>query len=386
MRAPDRPAARLDFTDPGFQTNPWPLYDWHRRHEPVTYSEAMNCYFVFGYRHVRHVLTSQDFTAHHPFRRSRVAFGPSALDSEGVVHARLRGSLTEPFRPRTVLGYQQVISDIVRSLVDELLPSGRPDWLDELAWRLPTRVACRILGLPEDDDRLLYQMMRPLILFVDHATVGYADVVGCRDRLRAYLRDTIDLGLDREAMLRGMVESRTLTDGEIVDNAILLLAAATETTCSAVINLLARVAGTPGLWASLRANPSRVPAVVAETLRHEPPLHVTLRYAAADVELAGCAIPAGAPVQVCLASANRDPDVFADPDTWDSGRERHVPMTFGVGRHHCLGSALAQAELETLVHELLGRLADLWTTAPTDLAPRGRTFRSVQGLRLGHRP
>ncbi len=386
MRTRELPAGRLDFEDPAFQTDPWPLYDWHRVHQPVAWSERMGCFFVFGHDLVKHVLTSPDFTAYHPFRRSRAAFGPSALDSEGAVHARLRGTLSGPFRPKKVAGYaEDVVGGTVRHLLDELLPSGRPDWVDEFAWRLPTRVACRILGLPEDDDRRLYEMMRPLILFVDHAAAGFADVVKHRNVLRDYLRDTISSGVDRAAMLRLMVDSDTMSEDEVIDNAVLVLAAATETTCSATINLLARVAGQPGLFETLRADPSLIPAAVTETLRHEPPLHVTLRYAAHDVELAGQAIPAAASIQVCLASANRDPAVYEDPHVWDPRRERRTPLTFGVGRHHCLGSGLAQLELETVLRELTGRLDHLVVTAPANPVPRGRTFRTVPDLELSHR-
>jgi cytochrome P450 len=380
------PSGGLDFAAEDFQLDPWPLYDWHLAHRPVAWSEPLKCFFVFGHGNVKRALTSAEFTAYHPFRRSRAAFGPSTLDSEGPTHRRLRGALAGSFKPGRVAGYaDEVVLPAVRTLLDERL-GGRPDWVDEVAWRLPTRVACRLLGLPETDEDDLYAMMRPMILFVDHAGTGFAEVVECRNRLRAYLRDRIVTGgVDRQAMLRMMADDDTLAEPEVVDNAILLLAAATETTCSAIVNLFARVAGQPGLFRAVRADPSTVPAVVAETLRHEPPLHVTLRYAAADVEMAGVRMPAGSPVQVCLASANRDPAVYPDPHRWDAGRPRPTPLTFGLGRHHCLGMGLATLELETVLRECTERLDALWTVSAEHPTPRGRTFRSVPGLRLGAR-
>jgi len=385
MPVRDAALGGLDFADPGFQSDPWPLYDWYREHAPVCWSEEMKCFFVFGYQHVRHVLTAPEFTAYHPFRRSRVAFGPSALDSEGLDHARLRKALAGPFRPGAVTGYGgAIVEPVVGNLLGTMLNSDRDDWVDEFAWRLPTRVACRVLGIAETEDATLYELMRPLILFVDHAPVTFATAVDYRDRLRAYLRGTMANGMDRHAMLAMLAANDNLTEVEAVDNAILLLAAATETTCSATINLIARVAGQPGLFDLVRADPDSIPAVVTETLRHEPPLHVTLRYAAEDIQLAGVDIPKGASVQVCIASANRDPEMYPEPGVWDPQRDRRTFLTFGLGRHHCLGMGLAQLELETVLRELTQRVDGLWTTAPEDPTPRGRTFRSVPGLRLGH--
>ncbi|MFD7783791.1 cytochrome P450 [Streptomyces nojiriensis] len=360
------------------------MYDWHLRHAPVFLSADMNCYFVFGHHLVQRVLTASEFQAFHPFRRSRSAFGPSVLDSDGRPHARLRRALGTDFRPRSVPRYaESVVGDVVRGLLDELLTPGRPDFAAEFAWRLPTRVVARILGLPDDEDGVLHELMRPLVLFIDNATGSVGDTVQHREVFRAYLRRRIRDGVDPERMLARLAAEPGLTEAEVVDNAMLLLAAATETTCSGTINVIARVAGEPGLWQALRADPGLIPVVVLETLRHEPPLHVTLRYAAADVVLGGVHIPERAPIQVCIASANRDPAVFPDPHTWSLRRSWQKSIAFGFGPHHCLGSGLALLELETAVHEMCRRLAALWVDQPRDLRTSGRTFRHVRDLRLG---
>ncbi|MET1072484.1 MAG: hypothetical protein ABWY11_07555, partial [Umezawaea sp.] len=274
MRVRELTPGGLDFADETFQSDPWPLYDWYREHEPVSWSEGMKSYFVFGYQHVRHVLTAPEFTAHHPFRRSRAAFGPSTLDSEGSDHARMREALNGPFRPREVTGYGgAIVEPVVDRLLDDVLGRGTDDWVDEFAWRLPTRVACRVLGIDESEDSTVYELMRPLILFVDHAPVTFATAVEHRDRLRAYLRAVVHDGVAPDRMLAKLAANDSLTESEAIDNAILLLAAATETTCSATINLIARVAGQPGLFDAVRADRTTIPAVVTETLRHEPPLH-----------------------------------------------------------------------------------------------------------------
>lgn len=381
--------ARLDFDNPGFQTNPWPLYEWHRQHAPVSWSEEMKCYFLFGYESAHQALTSREYTAFHPFRRSRVAFGASALDSEGSEHTRQRAAMSGSFRPRLVSTYSaRIVEPIVTDLLGGLLSTDRPDFADELAWRLPTRVACRLLGLPESDDALLFSLMRPLLLYVDHAEVRLEHVVRHREQLRDYLRAAAGqagAATSPADLLRTMTADESLDDAEALNNAVLLLAAATETTGASIVNLLARVAAQPGLFERVRAEPSVIPAVVNETLRHEPPLHVTLRYAAEDVELGGVILPGGAPIQVCLASANRDPSIFTNPHEWSLETRRATPLTFGMGRHHCLGSGLAQLELTSILRTLALRLQSLWAIAPKPPLPAGRTFRRVPGLLLGYR-
>ncbi|MFE4605386.1 cytochrome P450, partial [Kitasatospora indigofera] len=113
---------------------------------------------------------------------------------------------------------------------------------------------------------------------------------------------------------------------------------------------------------------------------------VTLRFAAEDVDLEGVRIPAGAPVNAFLAAANRDPAVFPGPDVWDPlRRPQRTPLTFGAGRHVCLGAGLAVAELETVVNAVLDRVEALDVLAPAPL-PSGRTFRAASPVRCAVRP
>jgi cytochrome P450 len=191
--------------------------------------------------------------------------------------------------------------------------------------------------------------------------------------------------LGHNALLSALGGDDTLDEADAVNNGVLLLAAATETTGAAITNLLARVAFEPGLFDLLRAEPSAGPAIITETLRHDPPLHITLRYAAVDIILHGVMIPRGAATQVCLASANRDPSAFAQPHVWDATRERSPSLTFGMGQHHCLGMGLAQLELQSILSCLSNRLESLSLIAPIPPEPTGRTFRRVPQLQLAYR-
>ncbi|MFD0258203.1 cytochrome P450 [Kitasatospora indigofera] len=385
--APARPgAAVLDFDDPGFQADPWALYDHHREHDPVHRSELLGGYAVFGYELVREVLVSPRFSAYHPFRTSRRAFGPSMLDRDGAEHQRLRSAAAGPFRPRAVAGYaERIVAPLAGELLDELVAERRTDLVDALARTLPFRVMCRVLGLPVEEAPWLAATLAPLVDYVDHGPTTLAEVTRRREELRERLQRA-RAGEARDGLLADLAADERLSPAEVVNTAVLLLAAGTETTAAGIANVLVALGTRPELYRRLRTRREEVPGVVAETLRHEPPLHVTLRFAAEDVDLEGVRIPAGAPVNAFLAAANRDPAVFPGPDVWDPQRRpQRTPLTFGAGRHVCLGAGLAVAELETVVNAVLDRVEALDVLAPAPL-PSGRTFRAASPVRCAVRP
>ncbi|MET8680197.1 cytochrome P450 [Streptomyces sp. NPDC004647] len=372
----------IDFGSAAFQTDPWPLYDWYREHRPVHLSPVHDSYFVFGYDHVRQVMTSSDFTAFHPFRTSRRAFGPSMLDSDGAEHTRLRSAAAGSFRPRPTADFaQRIVSPFAGEMLDELLTDGRADFIEVLARRLPMRVVCRMMGLPDSDADWLHETMRPLVAYVDHDDVPLDEVVAHRGTLRDYFRG-FTTGCPAESGLLGtLAETGTLSDADLVNTSILLLAAGTETTTGGLTNLLCRIAAEPEVFERIRKERSLIPAVVAETLRHEPPLHVTLRFAAQEVTLGGVRIPEGAPLQVVLASANRDPAVYERPHAWDPARERRATLSFGMGRHACLGMGLANRELEIVLNAVLDRVERMSLDNGVLPTAQGRTFRMVSRSR-----
>lgn len=376
----------LDFDDAAFQNDPWALYDHYREHAPVHHSEALGGYAVFDYELVREVLVSPRFSAYHPFRTSRRAFGPSMLDRDGPEHHRLRSAAAGPFRPRAVAGYaERIVAPLAGELLDELVAGRHPGLVDTLARTLPFRVMCQVLGLPVGEAPWLAATLAPLVDYVDHGPTTLAEVT----RRRAELRERLErerAGEGRDGLLAELSADERLSANEVINTSVLLLAAGTETTAAGISNVLVAIGTRPELYRRLRAEREGVAGVVAETLRHEPPLHVTLRFAAEDVRLGGVDIPAGAPVNAFLAAANRDPSVFPEPGRWDPARRpRRTPLTFGAGRHVCLGAGLAVAELETVVNAVLDRVEALDIQAPVP-QPSGRTFRAARPVRCSVRP
>ncbi|MEU8615987.1 cytochrome P450, partial [Actinoplanes sp. NPDC048791] len=141
----------------------------------------------------------------------------------------------------------------------------------------------------------------------------------------------------------------------------------------------------PDQLARLRADRGLLPAATEEMIRYDPPLHMFIRTAAADVELAGVTVPAGAEVAALLGAANRDPAVFTDPDAFDVGRDPNPPVGLGAGLLFCLGAPLARLELRTAVAALLDHAPRLELAAEPVQRP---TFvlRGYTAVRLTKRP
>ncbi|WP_280408124.1 cytochrome P450 [Nocardia brasiliensis] len=368
----------LDFSDRLFKNDPWPIYQWHMANSPAVWAPGMQCHTIFGYTNVRTALTSPNFIAFNPFRRTRLAIGPSMLDNDGRSHDRYRRAVAPYFKPATIADYQySIVEPIVVQALSELIEQGDPHWLTKLSERVPVEVAATIIGLPIEEAQYIHRIMRPLVDFIDHGSATFETVTQRRDMLREYLQDMSDDVVGFHGFIESLCSTGALAKNEAINSALLLLVAATETTSAAFVNFTTRIAAEPDIFQHWTASPHKITLAVAETLRHEPPLHMTVRYARSDIKLAGTEMPRGTAVQVCLASANRDPSVFPDPDVWQMARRPGQAMTFGAGVHHCLGSSLARMELTVFAYELLRRFASLQLESPGHPTTQGRTFRRV---------
>jgi cytochrome P450 len=172
-----------------------------------------------------------------------------------------------------------------------------------------------------------------------------------------------------------------MSDQEIVTFLRTFLNAGSETTSSALGSLFWHLLSNTDQLALVRADRGLVGAAIDESLRLEPPLGMTWRLCVADVELGGVQIRAGSPVAVCIAAANRDPGHFRDPDRFDVLRSEEAHITFGFGRHLCLGQHVARMEMTLAVNKFLDRLPylrlDEEAPAPRE---RGFLFRSPGSL------
>ena len=172
-------------------------------------------------------------------------------------------------------------------------------------------------------------------------------------------------------------EGERLTEREVLNMLRLLLIAGNETTTNLIGNGILALLRNPGQLRRLREDPGLIPAAVEELLRFDSPVQTDFRWALADCEVNGFPVRERDNIVVLLGAANRDPDVFEDPDRLDVGRGQGSRLSFGRGIHHCLGATLARLEGRIVLETLLDRFPEIGLLADR---PRFRKTIVMRGL------
>jgi cytochrome P450 len=302
--------------------------------------------------------SKQAFAVGSPLPLVPIAFDPPE-------HTRYRRILHPFFSPRGTAPWLPEVRALAGRLIDGFAGRGECDLVTELAVPLPAQVFLTLFGLPlEDRDRLI--AWKDGLLAIQAGPGGESRAErGMRlgAELFVYLVDHV-ARCRREGVTAGLLgqllkdtSEDQLTDEEIYGLSFLFVLAGLETVTSALSTAFAALAGQPQLRRQIAADPSVIPAAVEELLRFDGPVVFVARVAAQDVELAGQIIPAGANVQVCVATADRDPAEHQDPDRIDFSRQERS-LAFGAGPHRCLGSHLARMEMRVALEEWHRRIPD----------------------------
>lgn len=298
----------------------------------------------------------------------------SMLELEPPRHTRLRNLVLRAFTSRRITALEPEIAALCHALIDTLPAEGPFDLLPAFAQRLPVIVIARLLGVPED--------MAPQLLAWSNAMVGMYQAGRTRTTEEAAARAAADfagfIGAyadERRArpaddlithLLAAEDEGERLSRAELVTTCILLLNAGHEATVHTIGNGVKALLEAGAPRAALA--PMAVEDTVEEILRFDPPLHLFTRWAYHDVEVMGHTIPAGTEVALLLAAANRDPQVWADPNRFDPLRPARPNLAFGAGLHFCVGAPLARLELRLALPILFDRLPGLRLAAPPEYA------------------
>jgi cytochrome P450 len=295
------------------------------------------------------------------------------LFTDAPEHSRLRGLVSRAFTPRRLEGLRSTVEAMAEERVAKLRPQGSADLLTELALPMPVDVICELLGVPSvERDRFLgwARHLAPafdISLFRDETKERLGDEAAVG--LSSFLAELIDDPSRREpnGLLSALVEvdddGDRLTTDEIVALAALLLVAGFETTANLVVNGLVNLLAHPEQLARVRDGDVAPGTAVEELLRFEGPVQFTQRVPLADIELDGHVIPARRLVALLIGAANRDPNVFPEPDRLDVGRDPNPHLAFSSGTHFCLGATLARMEAAAVIPAVLRELPDLRLTA-----------------------
>ncbi|GAA0479793.1 cytochrome P450 [Streptomyces stramineus] len=352
---------------------------------------------VFRHADVRHVLRSPEVYSSYlgatqipdPDTEADLAFVRSMmLNQDPPAHARLRRIVAAAFSPRAVRELEAVIEARARALVDAVADAGAADFV-ELTADLPVRTLAHLMGVPEEDRRLLFDWSNRVIGYqdADYAGAATADPATLSPMGRAALahRPATPVRPDgsaisprsREALADLTAYAHALADharpGSVLARAreggltrdefetmfFLFAVAGNETLRNGIPGGLLTLLDHPGQCALLREKPELMPSAVEEILRYWPPVMNFRRTATRDTTLGGVRVRRGEKVVVFHASANRDERVFPDPDRFDITRTPNDHLSFGFGPHVCLGARLARVQLRAMLGTALHRLPGL---------------------------
>lgn len=356
-----------------------------RQHDPVHWSDNIGGWLVTRFDDVITTFKKTDpfsnegrlskATAYLP-AETRIEFKPfeDHYNSRGLLHVdppdhtRLRGLVVSAFNPRVVESMRPRIQAIVDELLDRVAPNGGMEVIEDLAWALPSTVLAELLGAPEEARELFKHWVDDILAFqgVNKPTI---EVLRCsQDALvaaRAYLKDMIEYrrqhpGTDLISHLAtAEIDGEKLTEPELLNIGITLMTAGQETTTALVGNSLYLLLSRPELWAALRQDHGLVASAIEEVLRYESPIPRQPRVMKRDAELRGKQLRKGDVVFQMLNAANRDPEHFVEPDTFDIRRRPNRHLGFGLGAHFCVGAPLSRAEGQIVLDTILRRFPNI---------------------------
>ncbi|THA82029.1 cytochrome P450 [Streptomyces sp. A0592] len=368
------------------RADPYPLYEELRK-TPVSH-DGNGPYVISTYYEIQSLLhdprISSDArnlksTGDDPLGQSAddegAALPPSFLKLDPPDHDRLRRMTNRPFgpphAPHRVHDMRDELHGLVGGLIDNIAATGnldRVDLVDQFAYPFPVTVICRLLGVPHEDEPRFHVWAETLAASLDPDPDGDPTQRG---------KGTTDARMELGMYLAGLIEERrknpgndmlsqlatadgpdgAMTTMEALSTSALLLIAGHETTVNLITNGMLTLLRHPDVLQRLREDPGLSVPIVEELLRYEPPVQLLpQRTTLSDIEVAGVNIPKGASLWLVLASGNRDPKRFENPDRFDPDRKDIQHLGLGSGIHSCFGAPLARQEAQLALSELARRL------------------------------
>ena len=372
---PDTPVY-YDPYDVDINADPYPTYTRLREEAPIYHNERYDFWALTRHEDVQKALVNwQVFSSSRgdllDILRAKIELPKGVVMWEDPpLHTTHRGILSRVFTPKRMSQLEDQVRAYCIRCLDPLVGSASFDIITELASMLPMRVIGMLLGIPEQDqvavrnrtDRdLRTRPGQPMVIVEEEVVTGeqFADYIDWRAEHPSDDLMTILLNAEFEDETG---EARSLTRQEVLTYTSVLAGAGNETT-GRLIGWLAKVlAEHPDQRRLVVEDRSLLQNVIEETLRFEPTGHANARYVTEDIEYYGTTMPAGSAVLLIMASANRDPRRFDEPDSYDILRKDVQHLTFGYGLHFCLGTHLARLEGRVALDELLNR----WTEWEVD--------------------
>ncbi len=387
--------------------NPFAIYSLLRTVRPVMKMpvggerfayDGPGVWFLTRYRDVEMALRDPRFSADRlraPLVRDNLDRLPAFIQqtSQGLRsmlvmdppdHTRIRKLVNKAFTPRRIAALRGRIEAIVDELLADVAPGSTFDVIEALAAPLPAIVIAELLGVPPEDHKQFKSWAAEIVAGLGAPPIGGGSgALPALQKLFTYLADIIAQRRiePRDDLISAMVtaqeENDALSDNEMLATSNLLLIAGHETTTNLIGNGLLALLREPDQMQRLRADMSLLPTAIEELLRYDGPVQATVRVTCEDIEIGGHEIEAGSLILVGIGAANHDPEIFAEPERLDIGRDPNPHLGFGFGAHFCIGAPLARLEGEIAFRALLERFPHMELA---DEAPRYRPNPVLRGL------
>jgi cytochrome P450 len=391
--------------DPAVRRDPYALYERGRREFPAFAHEGLPMRLISLFRHedCLDVLKdwkrfSSDFSVGMKISSEILALGdpspPSMISTDPPVHDRLRNLVNKAFTPRMVKRLEPKLRRVAAELVRDAVKAGEVDLVEALTYPLPVVAIAEMIGVPVEDreqfktwsDQLVANLGAAFFaeLSVDDARKNFA----LRDEMQTYFKP---LALARKSdpqddLLTGLVhaehEGSHLNQEEMLQMLILLLVAGNETTTTLIGNAAITLLEHPHQLARLRAEPKIMPLAVDEVLRFASPIQFDPRRCTEAGEIHGVRFEENDLMLCWIGSANRDEEVFDQPDRFDVGRVKNPHLAFGHGLHFCLGHNLARLEARVALDALLEGTSGIERVGDAELplhpSPVFRSFTEIR--------
>jgi cytochrome P450 len=398
-------AIQDDLFTPDVIANPYEFYGRLRDEDPVHWNPSYELWLVTRHDDLvwltRHhelfssaVFRNDPRPAYPPINESdlglydyvRAYQGDQFIQHDRPDHLEMRRVMHSYFTPKSMEAWRPFVREAVKELLDAAEQKGSMDVMRDLATPLPVLVIAEMMGVPKSDRPYIRQLAEKLLYIgrgeYDRMKPLTEGMRGMIDYVSPLVdKRIVDPGDDFISVLARGEKQGVFSRHQVLVNASLLLLAGHETTINLLCNGTLAFTRHPEQWEALKEDPAgRAKQATEECLRYDSPVVSIQRIATEDVEIRGKVLRKNDRVRWFISSANRDPEAFATPDTFDIFRHPNQHVAFGSGTHHCLGATLARVEGQEVFRELAERFPKL-RTEPEDLEYQPSiTFRSLKAL------
>ena len=385
--------------------DPHSWYRLLRENDPIHWNERYQVWFLTRYEDVVWMIRHNELFSSavikndprppyppidpadmHLFEPARQFRSEMLVEQDRPEHLEHRKVMRGFFTPRAMEGWRPFIRNAVTELLDGVEAKGGMDLHEELAAPLPVRIIVEMMGVPPEDRALLRDLADKLLYLNRGESYRLRPLSEGIEGLMEYVKPKVEERLrepqkDFISVLTNGEKIGAMTRHQVLVNTALLLFAGHETTMNLICNGMLAFLRNPYQWALFRSDPQKwADSATEECLRYDPPVKSTQRIATQDVERNGKTFRKDDRIRWVISAANRDPEVFPEPDRFEISRSPNAHVAFGEGVHHCLGVTLARIEGQEVFRAMAERFPKLrLATDQLEYQPSVQ-FRSLKAL------